>query len=336
MPRSSPAVPNHTRAGLSLAAAAVAAIGLAASVASLVDFLAPAPAFCADSGCATVRASPWAHPLGIPMPVLGIAYFAAMLALAVVSRPRLRRVLAIAGAAWAIALIAVQAFAVGAWCKLCMIADPAAIAGAALVLAGAGTVRVRGALAGVVPAAAMLALLLAPHAPPELPAGTPDFVAAAQVPGKATIVELVDFECPFCREFAPKLDAAISTARAPVHLVRMMMPLPMHPHALAAALAWCCADAQGKGDEMAVALFSAPPDDLTPEGCERLAASVGCDLERYRRDLPVMNTRVASDMRAARTAGVRSLPTIFIGGERIVGAGATPEDLVARIDRVAR
>src|SRR5206468_2209083 len=129
------------------------------------------------------------YPLGVPMPILGVAYFAAMLVLSVVARPRVRRALAIAGAAWALALIAVQAFAVGAWCKLCMIADPAAIAGAAVVLAGAGTVRWRGLSGSLVAAAATLALLLAPHAPPELPAGTPDFVAHAQAPGAATIVE---------------------------------------------------------------------------------------------------------------------------------------------------
>jgi uncharacterized membrane protein/predicted DsbA family dithiol-disulfide isomerase len=320
----------------SVAAAVLAGIGLAASIASLVDFLAPAPAFCADTGCATVRASAWAHPLGIPMPVLGVAYFAAMLALAFVARPKTRRVLAVAGAAWALALIAVQAFAVGAWCKLCMIADPAAIAGAAVVLAGAGTVRWRGAAASLAAASATLAIVLAPHPAPELPAGTPDFVSHAQAPGAATIVEVVDFECPFCRALAPKLDDAISRARAPVRIVRKMMPLPQHEHALTAALAWCCADAQGKGDAMAAALFQADPAELTPDGCERLAAQVGCDVDRYRKDLPTMTSRVASDVADVRAAGVRSLPTVFIGGERVTGSAASTDELVAEIDRAAR
>src|SRR5258706_9665064 len=105
-----------------------AAVGLGASLASLVDMLGPAPAFCSDSGCATVRASAWAHPLGIPLPVLGVAYFGVMLALCG-SAATVRRVLAIAGGASAIALIGIQAFAIGAWCKLCLVADVAAIAG---------------------------------------------------------------------------------------------------------------------------------------------------------------------------------------------------------------
>ena len=323
----------------SVAAVVLAGIGLAASLASFIDYVAPAATFCADTGCATVRASAWSHPLGIPMPALGIAYFVAMLALAFVARPRARKLLAIAGAAWGVALIIVQAFVVGAWCKLCMIADPAAILGAAFVLAGAGTVGWRGATGAFVAAAATLALLLAPKPVPERlsqAAGTPDFVARAQSPGATTIVEVVDFECPFCRAFAPKLDAAIAQARTPVRVVRKMMPLSMHPHALPAALAWCCADAQGKGDAMAAALFAAPPESLTADGCEQIAASVGCDLERYRRDLPAASARVSADLAEARTAGVHSLPTVFIGGERVVGAGATTDELLARIDRAAR
>jgi predicted DsbA family dithiol-disulfide isomerase len=83
---------------------------------------------------------------------------------------------------------------------------------------------------------------------------------------------------------------------------------------------------------MAAALFAANPDDLTPEGCEKLATSVGCDLERYRRDLPQAEARVAAEIAEVRAAGVRSLPTLFIGGERIVGAGKSAEELTALVE----
>src|SRR5262245_36621742 len=148
---------------LSFLAIALAILGFSASVASLIDFLSPEPAFCADSGCTTVRASAWAHPLGVPMPVLGIAFYAAMIALAFVARPRLRKLLAIAGGAWAIFLIALQAFVIDAWCKLCMIADPVAIAHAVVVVAGAATIRFtirRGALALPAIGAVLLPLAL--------------------------------------------------------------------------------------------------------------------------------------------------------------------------------
>src|SRR5437762_4666248 len=122
---------------LTLGAIAAAIVGLGASLTSLVDDLGGAPTFCAETGGEIVRTSAWARPLGIPMSVLGVAFYAAALALAFASAPRLRRWLALAGGAWAVWLIALQAFVIEAWCKLCMVADPAAIAHAVLVLAGA-------------------------------------------------------------------------------------------------------------------------------------------------------------------------------------------------------
>ncbi|HEX3766690.1 MAG TPA: vitamin K epoxide reductase family protein [Kofleriaceae bacterium] len=331
------------RPWLAVAALGAAVIGLGASVASLIDYLGASPTFCAEAGCATVRESAWAHPLGIPMPVLGIAFFTAALVLGFVEAPRLRRALAIAGAVWAAALIGVQAFAIGAWCQLCMVADPAAIAYALAVLAGAATLRrsaVRVAAVGSSLAAAVAGLALwtgaepPPPAPP--PSELPAFVQAAQVPGAATVVEVVDFECPFCRQMQDQLATAVAGVRVPVRVVRKMLPLSAHPHAMPAALAYCCADAQGKGDEMAAALFAAPPDELTAEGCERLAAGVGCDLDRYRRDLPAAQTRVAAEMAEVRAAGVHALPTLFIGDTRIEGASASADELADIIHRAAR
>ena len=332
---------DRPRPRLSLAALGVAVVGLAASVASCIDWLGAAPTFCAETGCATVRESAWAHPLGIPMPVLGLAFYAAAIALSFVDAPRLRRALAITGAAWAVLLIVLQGLVIHAWCKLCMVADPAAIGYAITVLAGATTLRfslARGVSTVPVLLGAIGALALwtrsAPATPPP-PAGDamPAFVQAAQQPGAATVVEVVDFECPHCRHMQELLTSAIARARGPVHVVRKMFPLSMHPHAMPAALAYCCADLQGKGEAMATALFAADPDDLTPEGCEKLAVGIGCDAERYRRDLPAAATRVAAETAEARAANVRSLPTLFIGSERVVGAGTSSAALTALLDQ---
>src|SRR5439155_18869404 len=142
-------------------------------------YLGASPMFCAETGCATVRASAWSHPLGVPMPMLGIAYFGTMIALAFVARPRLRLALAIAGGAWALGLVALQAFVIHAWCKLCLVADPVAIVHAAAVVAGATTLRLswRAALGVPVVAAVVLALGLFAHPPqPPAPTGTPAWV----------------------------------------------------------------------------------------------------------------------------------------------------------------
>lgn len=330
------------RPRLSIVSLGFAVIGLAASLASLIDWMGGAPTFCAETGCATVRESAWAHPLGIPMPVLGVAFYAAALGLAFVDAPRLRKALAIAGGAWAVLLIVLQGFVIHAWCKLCMVADPAAIGYAVVVLAGASTLRLTGgrvaamapALLGAVGALALWARSPAPAAPTLAPTPTmPAFVADAQKPGVATVVEFVDFECPFCRRMQTELTAAIAKAKGPVQVVRKMFPLSMHEHAMPAALAYCCADLQGKGAEMAEALFAADPDSLTDEGCEKLAVGVGCDLERYREDMPRAKERVAAETAEARKADIRSLPTLFIGSERVVGARAGSDELAAMLDR---
>jgi len=328
---------------LSVAALVFAVIGLGASIASLVDYLGTAPAFCAETGCATVRESAWSHPLGVPMPVLGIALFAAAIGFGFVEAPRLRRMLAGVAGLGALGLIAVQAFAIGAWCKLCLVADLAAIGYAITALAGATALRFslwRGVALTSWLAAAIAILGLWTHAPasaePPPSSGLPGFVDAAQIRGATTVVEVVDFECPFCRRMQERLEAAIRQVGTPVRVVRKMFPLSMHPHAMPAALAYCCADAQGKGDAMAAALFAAPTEDLTADGCERLALSVGCDRERYRRDLAGAATRVAAETDEVRAAGVHSLPTLFIAGQRIVGAAMSADELAELLRRGAR
>jgi predicted DsbA family dithiol-disulfide isomerase len=114
-----------------------------------------------------------------------------------------------------------------------------------------------------------------------------------------------------------------------------MTPLKIHPHAMTAALAWCCADAQGKGDAMAKALFAAPVDKLTPEGCEQIAVEVGCELEAYRKALadPATLERIKHDAADAKAAGVQGLPTIFIGTQGMGGADYDQAALAAAITR---
>lgn len=322
-----------------------AVIGLAASIASFVDYYAASPTFCAETGCATVRESAWAHPLGIPMPVLGILFYASALGLMFVDTRRARLVrtaLAVGGAAWAAFLIGLQALAIGAWCKLCLVADPAAIGFALCVLAGASAVPFtvkRGLVVLPSLAAAIGVLALWTHAapPPEPPpSDVPAFVTAEQRPGTATLVEVVDFECPFCREMQKRLDVALTQTTVPVRIVRKMLPLKMHAHAMPAAIAYCCADAQGKGEQMAAALFAATPDELTADGCEKLAASIGCDLDRYRAAKPAAEQRVAAEGAEAHAAGIHALPTMFIGTDRIVGARATSTQLTAMLEHAAR
>jgi uncharacterized membrane protein/predicted DsbA family dithiol-disulfide isomerase len=325
---------------LAVVALVLALVGLGASVASLVDYLSPAPTFCSESGCATVRLSAWAHPLGIPLPMLGIAYFLAMIVLAFLPRKRTRMVLAAVGAAVGITLILVQALSIGAWCKLCLVADPAAIAGALVVLAGAGTLRPTWPnIVATLPAAALvvLALGLYSHRTSTLVSNEPlpESIAKEQQPGVVTIVEFVDFQCPYCRALDKTLTEAVGRTQRSIRIVRKMMPLQSHGFAVPAAMAWCSADAQGKGDAMARELFAAKPETMTPAGCEALAVKVGCDVMKYRETFASMElqARIKKDMADFEAAKLNGLPTIFIGKQKFEGSEHTPDALLAAIER---
>jgi protein-disulfide isomerase len=162
-------------------------------------------------------------------------------------------------------------------------------------------------------------------------------IAREQEPGVAVVVDFIDFECPHCRAMHVTLDEALARFDSPVRVVRKMVPLPNHRGAMPAAIAWRCAELQGKGDEMADALLRAPVGQLTAEGCARLAERLGLDLARYQADAadPATRRRIAADLADARAAGVHSLPTIYIGDQPFIGAGASADELVAALRRAA-
>ena len=329
------------------AAAALALAGLALSAALLVDSLGPEPAFCAADGCAEVRSSPWAHPLGVPMPLVGLFFFTALVISSCAGGPRsdrARRLFAAAGGAGGLALLAVQGLAIGAWCRLCVAVDLVAVLHAAAVLTVREWPRASRSRVVLTAAAAALAVALPLAAlrqdrPARVavavvdPGALPAVVAREQLPGTAVVVDFVDFECPFCRAFHQRLSRALDTAGVPVRVVRKMVPLRQHRGALPAAIAWCCAEAQGRGDAMAERLFSTR--DFSPAGLERLAAEIDLDLERFRADAadPATRARVEADIAAAGAAGVSSLPTVYIGRQRFVGAAARVDELVAALRR---
>lgn len=334
-----------------IVATAAAVAGLAVSTVLLVDSVGPKPAFCAEGGCAAVRATAWAKPLGVPMPILGLIFFAIMLGLQLAG-PRvakLRGALAVAGAVGALGLLTLQGAVIGAWCKFCVVADTSAIAmAAAIVLGGsprwprrrASTWAFAAALAAVAIAVPLRGLrdTTAPAKPAVVAQDTlPAPIAHAQQAGVVTIVDFIDFECPFCRAMHARLVDAIAQAGVPTRVVRKMVPLAMHKGALAAAIAWCCAERQGRADAMAEALIAAPPEQLTPEGCAQLAAGIGLDLARYRQDAadPAITRRIEADRADAEAAGVRRLPTIYVGRERFDGAGANTAELIASLRRAA-
>lgn len=329
-----------------LALRLLALVGLAASAMLLVDYLAPQPVFCADGGgCAAVRRSAWSHPAGIPMPIFGVAYFAAVLGLSL-APGRLRRLLApaaLAGAAGAIGLVVVQAVAIKAFCKFCIVADGAGLAIGALGVAlrrpapkehPAGRAWLGWGLAAVAVVAAPFAIRGLPERPEApgvnvtAPAAIPEVVTREQRPGVATIVEFMDFGCSHCRQLHPILKEVMREYGDKVRLVRKHHPI----RGDYAARAACCAEEAGQGEAMADALFRA--EDLSPKTCDEIAARLGLDMKEFRACVGATRTaeRLRDDEAAFKAAKLPGVPIYWIGTEQHLGAKPAHE-LRASIDR---
>ena len=326
---------------------AAALVALLGSSALTVDYLSPVPSFCGPtSGCGIIQNSGWGY-LGaahVPLPALGLVGFTALLTLSLL--PGRRRIsaapIALIGGVIGAALLVVQKVKIGVFCSLCVTVDTAAIVAAlaaAVVLFGpepkataSDLVRTGdGALREPLRDGAWITLgILAVTAPLLWPSlrplpDAPKEIAAYYVRGKINVVEFVDFQCPFCRLFHPELKKVAAEYGDRVHLVRLDLPLQMHPLARDAARAHVCALAKGHGDAMANALFET--EDLTRPGLLKAGVTVGLDEKELAAclDAPATEAAVAKTESILPKLGLlQGLPTTFIGPRMLVGAEEAP------------
>lgn len=259
--------------------------------------------------------------------------------------------LATVGALGAAGFLTIQAAVLHTFCKLCVVVDSSAL----LVGLFAWTlqrktpspapslarIRLDFATAALAIAAFFTPVLygmsqpLPEHRPSDgANRPTPPEILREQREGVATIVEFLDFECPYCRRNQEALEPVVASYGNQVRIVRKHVPLSFHTHARDAARAACCAEEQGRGDRMADALFRADAETLTAEGCEQIAREAGLDMDAYRACLASTRpeSRINRDNELAHQTGVSGLPTFWVGTERFEGP-QTPQTLRASIDR---
>jgi protein-disulfide isomerase len=168
-------------------------------------------------------------------------------------------------------------------------------------------------------ALAVSAPLLWPSLRPTPP--VPPAIAKFYQPGKINVVEFVDFECPFCRLFHPRLKAVMAEYGDRVKFTRLDLPLKMHPLARGAARAHVCAVARGKGDAMADALFET--ENLEEAGLLAAGKNVGLDPAELKSCLGSPETEAAvvrSERILIDAKMLEGLPTTFVGSTMLVGA----------------
>lgn len=155
--------------------------------------------------------------------------------------------------------------------------------------------------------------------------------APSQGPADAlvTIVELTDFQCPYCARGAATMHAIRQRFPDDVRIVVRQRPLPFHEHARPAAEAALEARAQ-LGDAAffrMMDLLFANQRSLSRGTLETLAVLVGLDLPRFRQALDgsAHEDAIVRDLALGDRMGAEGTPTFYVNGEIIVGAAPLPE-----------
>lgn len=139
-----------------------------------------------------------------------------------------------------------------------------------------------------------------------------------------TIVQVSDFQCPFCGRVEPTIDDLMKEYSGKLRVIWRNNPLPFHKDAEPAAEAALEARAQG-GDEkfwkMHNILFQ-NQRALSRDNLEKYAGQIGLDLEKFKKALDEHTHKRAIDADKALAArmGARGTPAFFINGRMLSGA----------------
>jgi protein-disulfide isomerase len=150
---------------------------------------------------------------------------------------------------------------------------------------------------------------------------------------KVTIVEFSDFQCPFCKKFFDDsmqqiMDKYVKTGK--VKFAYRHYPLiTIHPNAQKAAEASECANEQGKFWEYHDLLFQnqdtwspLPAADANAKFLEYATENLGLNSSNFQSCLESgkYKKNVETDIADAAKAQADSTPTIFVNGNRLIGA----------------
>jgi protein-disulfide isomerase len=147
---------------------------------------------------------------------------------------------------------------------------------------------------------------------------------------KVWLVEVSDFQCPFCKQWHDETFAKIDqeyVKTGKVRLAYLNFPLSrIHKNAQAAAEAAMCAGVQGKFWELHESLFQTQPkwaDLKSPIAVfDSLARAAKVDPKGWSTCMTTHATAklIQADRDRSTQAGVESTPTFFIGDRALAGA----------------
>lgn len=170
-----------------------------------------------------------------------------------------------------------------------------------------------------------------------------------------TIVVFSDYQCPYCERLNSSMISLLQRYPQQLRVVWRQFPLAFHPDAKLASSVALAAHEQGQFAVMHEWLF-ANSRSLSRESIERQAFDAGLDVQRLLSEVDSdwFAARVEADIEFGQAFAITGTPTYFVNGrpfvgvrsledieaivseellvaERLLGAGASPNDVWARI-----
>ena len=149
---------------------------------------------------------------------------------------------------------------------------------------------------------------------------------------KVTIIEMSDFQCPFCKRLSGTLHQLHEEYPNDVRIVFLNFPMQqacnevqlaksMHPQACSAAMMGVCAEQKGQFWPVHDQLF-ARQSKLGNKEFGQIGKRVGLDLRELDTCLkdPATLERVKADTALGNIAGITGTPALLINGRRMLGA----------------
>ena len=148
-----------------------------------------------------------------------------------------------------------------------------------------------------------------------------------------TLVEFVDFQCPYCKRFADWYSNLPESLRAQTTIIFKNLPFPPHQWSRAAASYAVCANFQSPSAFRTLTdLLFQKQSEITPEN---LKENIATALKQFTAiDIQQLETCasgkegseiVERDIAVARQLNVNTTPTLFINGRRVLRVGSLEE-----------
>jgi protein-disulfide isomerase len=143
---------------------------------------------------------------------------------------------------------------------------------------------------------------------------------------QVTIVEFVDFKCPYCKQMVSVMDEILKKYGSKVKIIVRHFPAEsLHPGATQLSEIAYCSGKQGKFWQLYYYFYTnqdSLPEQLSQDAIDRLVGQFGLNNADLVRCMSDQATAVAinQDYTTGYNLGVEGTPTYFVNGERVEGA----------------